>query len=85
MKVKDLITALSRANPEMIVCQFTESGPEELRDLGVFKGDFNMDISPKLVWGRTSGEYVGLGNPGDYKVSAPCEVCEPIKDLMEAE
>lgn len=83
MKVKDLIAALSKADPEMMVCQFTESGAEEVEDLGVFKGPYNFSMAPKMVWGRTSGEYVGIGNPGDYEATAPVEDCDPIRMLTD--
>jgi hypothetical protein len=85
MKVKDMIAALSKADPEGMVCQFTESGPEEVEDLGVFKGPYNFSMAPKMVWSRTSGEYVGIGNPGNYEASAPVEDCEPIRNLLENE
>jgi len=83
MKVKDLIAALSKADPESMVCQFTESGPEEVEDLGVFKGSYNMSMAPKMVWSRVNGEYVGVGNPGDYEASAPVEDCERIRNLLD--
>jgi hypothetical protein len=85
MKVKELIEALAKADPEMTVCQFTEGGAEELEDLGVFKGNYLADISPKMIWSHASGEYVGLGNPGDYEETAPVEDCEPIRDLRDAD
>jgi hypothetical protein len=83
MKVKDVIAALSKADPEGMVCQFTQSGPEEVECLGVFKGPYNLSMAPKMVWGRTCGEYVGIGNPGDYEASAPVESCEPIRTLTD--
>ena len=83
MKVKDLIAALSEADPEATVCQFTEDGSYEIENIGVFKGEYRTDMAPKLIWGYASGEYVGIGNPGDYEVSNLQENCQRIRDLLE--
>lgn len=83
MKVKDVIAALSKADPELLVCQFTDGGPHEVEDIGVFKGPHSVSTAPKLVWGFGNGEYVGIGNPGDYEASALVEDCEPIRMLTD--
>jgi hypothetical protein len=83
MKNKDLIAALSKADPELLICQFTEAGPEEVEDVWIFKGSHNISMTPKMVWGRANGKYIGIGNPGDYDVSVSQEDCEPIQDLTE--
>lgn len=81
VKVKDLIEALSQADPELTVCQFTETGPEEISDVGIFRGEHRTDAAPKMIWAHDNGKYVGLGNPGDYEATALVEDCEPVRDL----
>ena len=85
MKVRDIIEALARTDPELTVCQFTESGPEEISDVGVFKGEYFTGMAPKLVWGRAHGEYIGLGSAGDFEITALVSDCERMQDLLDTD
>lgn len=81
MKVRDLIEALSKADPDLTVCQFTDDGPEEITDVGIFGGKYRIDTSPKLVWGDAEGIYAAIGNPGDFELTASDHDCHSLKDL----
>ena len=81
MKVRDLIEALSKADPDLTVCQFTDNGPEEIMDVGVFGGAHLIDTSPKMIWGRAEGLYAAIGNPGDFELTASDHDCHSLKDL----
>ncbi len=80
MKVKDLISALQKADPEMDVCDFQDSSVIGFDDVAIYKGKYKVAHGNKLIMTQKEGDYVGIGNPGDFE-GLNSSVCEHIKDL----
>jgi hypothetical protein len=87
MKVKQLIEALLKADPELDVCTFSDQGVVRLsahdHEVAVYEGEYETDNYPKLNVLYRCGQYVGLGNPANWDDLAPCDVVNPVKELVD--
>ncbi len=82
MKVRDLLQALSQADPDDDVCVFTDagSGAQTVNDVGVWQGKYDRILQSNAFHRETlEGQFVGLMNPGDYERS--CEDFGLVNDL----
>jgi len=80
VKVKDLISALQKADPEMDVCEFQCSSVIGFDYVAIYKGRYKVAHGNKLIMTQKEGDYVGIGNPGNFE-GLDFSVCEHIKDL----
>jgi hypothetical protein len=72
MKVRELIAALSKADPEADVCYFSDdrSGAQSLEYVAVWRGAYDRTMqSNALRSEQVEASFVGLLNPGDFEHS----------------
>lgn len=82
MKVKQLITALQKFDPELDIGVLHDNGVLSTYEVGMYEGLFiNMD-GDKLIGKRENKKFVVIGNPGNYKNPKYHDVCDPI-DVIE--
>ena len=79
MKVKELIEALSKVDPELEVCTFSDSwhGPDVVDSVAIYFG-VHQTSSIKAAKMRDTGSYVGLGLPGDFDYRIPPNMIEDL-------
>jgi hypothetical protein len=81
LKVKDLLAALSKADPEMDVCLFTEQGVLGVDYVEVWSGEYSRTNGLEGVLEKVDGEYVGIGQPGEYPATQ--QGCTSVVDLTD--
>lgn len=65
MKVKELIEALSKYDPELEVQSFHDIGPM-ISEPTLFRGRYEDPDNTKCIYVCKHGLFVGFGNPNDY-------------------
>ena len=84
MKVRDLVAALQKADPNLDVCLFADDDVQAVNDVGVWSGAYHRPMGAKMALERVQGTYVGLGNPGDFDTLASDTVCHSIQVLTDS-
>ncbi|WP_321944447.1 hypothetical protein [Paraburkholderia tropica] len=70
MKVRELIEALSKVDPEADVCCFTDerSGAKSLEYVALWEGVYDRRMkSNAMRYEDVQASFVGLLNPGDFE------------------
>ena len=65
MKVKELIEALSKYDPELEVQSFHDRGPL-VSEPTLFRGRYEDPDNTKCIYVWKQGLFVGFGNPTDF-------------------
>lgn len=78
LKVKDVLAALKKADPEADFCMFSDFGTVALQHIAVYNGEYHRPLGNKLVLEHVNGHFVGVGNPGNFD---GIEVPELVDDL----
>lgn len=77
MKVKELIEKLSKVDPGLEVCVFTEDRVAATEGLGIYFGVHEYS-SVKCARMYDTGNYVGIGYPGDCEFRIPPNLIEDL-------
>jgi hypothetical protein len=79
MKVKQLIEALQKFDPDLEVGYLHDNGVIYAEEVGVYQGNFLNKYGDKMIFKRERRKFVTVGNPGDFNIPAYHEDCEPIQ------
>jgi hypothetical protein len=83
VKVKHMIAALQKADPELDICGFNDYSITSIEDVNICEGKYKLPLGQKLIMTEKEGRYVGLGNSGDFEGINQFSVCNPVEDLTE--
>ena len=66
MKVKDLIAELTKLDPELYVCTFSDLGAMLVTEPSILLGNYEDPDNVKLVHKTVNGKFVALNGYADF-------------------
>jgi hypothetical protein len=79
MKVKSLIEALQKFDPETEVGVLHDNGVMQATEVGLYTGEFQAGAGNKMILVAQTRPFVVVGNPGNYEEPAFHDKCKPVQ------